>query len=84
MGGRNWRMWHTQPRPTKRPRLKQGRKQGLTLEVVLYISMMGSAYLHANTQICRHIHTHLHINDINKLKWNLGQNALNKAKGYFI
>lgn len=46
--------------------------------------MLGSAHLQANTNLHRHIHTHLHINDINKLKWNLGQNALNKAKGYFL
>lgn len=81
MGGRNWRMWHTQPPPTKRPCLKQGRKQGLTLEVVL-----GPLHLYGGkcTLTCKHTnlqtYTHLHINDINKLKWNLGQNALNKEK----
>lgn len=56
----------------------------MRLSLDLYICTVGSAYLHANTQICRHIHTHLHINDINKLKWNLGQNALNKAKDTYL
>lgn len=53
MGGRDWRMWHTQPPPTKRPCLKQGGKQGLKLEVVL-----GSLHVYGGKCTLTYMQTH--------------------------
>lgn len=68
-------MWHTQPPPTKRPCLKQGGKQGLKLEVVLgplHVYGGKRTLTRKHTNLHRHIPTHSHMNNINKLKWNLG------------